>query len=77
MARRNRAVNAEWAGKPAVAAPAAGGDKPEACPTFTLRADQRGHLRALMAAMQEMPEGDLREALETLREFELYEEAHR
>lgn len=49
----------------------------ERVPSFTLRADKRGHLRALMAAMQELPDGELREAMATLREFELFEEAAR
>jgi len=45
-------------------------------PTFVLRADRKGHLRALMAALQELPQ-ETTEGLATLREFDLYEEAHR
>jgi hypothetical protein len=43
-------------------------------PVFVLRAGSKGHLRALMAAIAELPEADQGEALRTLREFELFEE---
>ncbi len=46
-------------------------------PTFTLRADRPGHIRALMAAAGELREGDQVDALRTLREFELHEEGER
>jgi hypothetical protein len=49
----------------------------ERTPVFVLRADKPGHIRALMAAAGELPDAELREALERIREFELYEEAHR
>jgi hypothetical protein len=48
----------------------------EPVPFFLLRADRHGHLRALMAALQELP-GEMSEGLRKLREFDLYEETHR
>ena len=52
-----------------------------ACPTFILRADQPGHLWALMVAAQRLADAGFwaaaKAAFETLREFDLYEEAHR
>jgi hypothetical protein len=56
---------------------AAGGTPADECPTFLLRADQKGHLRALMAALQELPEHEAAQGLRTLREFDLWEETHR
>ena len=46
-------------------------------PTFTLRAGQRGHLRALMGVIDEIPEEERPQARLLLREFELWEETHR
>jgi hypothetical protein len=51
------------------------GQYPGTVPVFVLRADEPGHLRALMAAAQELP--DAGQALTTLREFELYLEAQK
>jgi hypothetical protein len=47
------------------------------CPTFTLRADHQGHLRALLVAINELPAEERKNARSTLREFELWEETHR
>ena len=46
----------------------------EACPTFVLRADQPGHLRALIAVFHSMPESERKGLALTLREFEMWEE---
>ena len=46
----------------------------EACPTFTLRADAKGHLRVLAAVLSLLPEAEQKAAALTLREFELWEE---
>jgi len=46
-------------------------------PTFALRADKPGHLRALVALICELPWDERREAEGILRQFELYEEATR
>jgi len=48
-----------------------------ACPTFTLRADQPGHLRALIGVVQELGPGhpDLQANLGLIREFEIFAEA--
>lgn len=49
--------------------------KPETCPTFTLRADRPGHLRALLAGYMEMEaREDVDTAVRAIREFELWEE---
>jgi hypothetical protein len=47
------------------------------CPTFTLRADEVGHLRALMAVLEVLPESATVDGQRVLREFEVWEEAHR
>jgi hypothetical protein len=57
-------------------APVAPAAEVEICPTFVLRADKKGHIRALMAALQELP-NEQAEGLRTLREFDLWEEMHR
>ncbi len=46
-------------------------------PFFVLRADQKGHIRALMAALGELPDHEAAAGLLKLREFDLYEEMHR
>lgn len=56
-------------------APAATDEKP--CPMLTLTAGRPGHLRALLAIIDELPEQERPGARLTLREFELWEEAHR
>ena len=60
---------AQGFGSDAAAAPA------KACPTFTLRADRPGHLRALMAAGQAFAllhhRDDAQSALHLVREFEM------
>jgi hypothetical protein len=72
MARKKSVVE-----EASTAAAAADAGSEEVVPTFTLRADQRGHLRALIAAAGELGEADMRDALGVIREFELYEEAQR
>ena len=57
----------------AVATPVKGSDR---APVFVLRADRPGHIRALMALIPELP-GEAAELSRKLREFDLYEEAHR
>lgn len=46
-------------------------------PQFTLRADHRGHLAALMAALELLPEAEAADGRLALREFEFWEEKHR
>ena len=46
-------------------------------PTFVLKADQPGQLRALMAAIPELPAAERPAAEAVLRDFELWESAHR
>ena len=47
------------------------------CPSFTLRAGQRGHLQALMGTIDGLPQEERPQARLILREFELWEAAHR
>ena len=75
--REEKAPEAEATRAHAVAAPAASGRQAQVCPTFVLRADKPGHLRALMGAMPALPAEDQRTATKMLREFEFWEEAHR
>jgi hypothetical protein len=55
---------------------AADGEIPAGVPVFVLRADKPRHIQALMAALGELRMGQ-REAMRLVREFDLYEEAHR
>jgi len=71
MARKREEAKGEASGEQESVPVAAS----ETCPTFTLRADQPGHLRALIAALEELPEGGA--YLPVIRDFELWEEAHR
>jgi hypothetical protein len=54
---------------------AADGEIPAGVPVFVLRADKPRHIQALMAALGELRMG--REGMCLVREFDLYEEAHR
>jgi hypothetical protein len=52
----------------------------EACPTYTLRADRKSDLLAMIAVLRfgrEFGVDNLAELETTVREFELYEEEHR
>ena len=46
---------------------------PTPAPAFILRADKPGHMRALIAALQELPD-ECAEGLETLRAFARWQE---
>ena len=72
MARQKKQQPFEYDLDEKPAAPAAPVVVVDACPTFTLRADTPGHLHALisLAALPRSPIWD------TIREFELWEEAH-
>lgn len=49
----------------------------KACPAFELRADKPGHLQALIWAWAYLRGEDYFRAEKVIREFYLYEEAHR
>ncbi len=69
----------EKATKSNMEATAAGGEgQAEALPpTFELRPDKPGHIRLLMAAIPALPAAERPAAEGILRQFELWEEAHR
>ena len=52
--------------------PAAPVRQAEACPTFVLRADRPGHVRALRAAIEELGAPDSIEARKALEEFKRF-----
>jgi hypothetical protein len=52
-------------------------DDQAAMPRFVLRADEVGHLRALMAVLEVLPESATVDGQRVLREFEIWEEEHR
>jgi hypothetical protein len=72
--KEKRAETAEYSELGSADTAAQGETGKDACPTFTLRADGPGHLRALMAAFREMPESEQKAAAVTLRAFEMWEE---
>jgi hypothetical protein len=64
---------AEGFGSDAAPSAAASEGQAKACPTFVLRADRAGHVRALRAAIEELGAPDSVEARVALEAFKEYE----